>query len=126
MKFSFTLVNTGSRAGKETTQIYFGQKFTSTTTPVMRLIRFQKVELQPGEDAQLQFSFNAEELKLWNVEMQHVFEPGEFSLMVGASAHDIKLRGEFYRRGVTEVISPRILTRCERHERPHCRCSSAY
>jgi beta-glucosidase len=95
VQMSFTLANTGRVRGKEVAQIYFRQLVSSVTTPVMRLIRFVKVELDPGEKKTIDVSFAASELKIWNIQMKHMLEPGKFSIMVGASAEEIKLRGEF-------------------------------
>ncbi|MBN2294753.1 MAG: fibronectin type III-like domain-contianing protein, partial [Pirellulales bacterium] len=95
VSFSFTVTNTGRRAGKEVAQVYFRDEFSSVTTPVKRLIRFQKVALNPGQSKQLQFTINCEELSLWNKQMQKVVEPGEFTLMAGPNAGNTPLRGRF-------------------------------
>ena len=93
--FSFTVTNTGPRAGKETPQVYFRDRVSSTTTPVMRLVRFQKVALNPGKSRKLNFEIPVSELALWNDSMQRVVEPGEFDILVGSSAEDVHLRGTF-------------------------------
>jgi beta-glucosidase len=36
-----------------------------------------------------------DDLSLWNRAMQHVVEPGTFTVMVGASSADIRLKGGF-------------------------------
>lgn len=95
LRFRFTLTNIGSRAGQEVAQVYFRDRVSSTTTPERRLLRFQKVELQPGESRTLKFEVPVEELALWNLDMQRRVEPGEFDLWVGASAEDLPLQGEF-------------------------------
>jgi beta-glucosidase len=95
VKFRFTLTNTGDRPGQEVAQVYFRDLVSSTTTPEMRLLRFRKVELQPGESRTLEFAFPAGELALWNRKMQRVVEPGGFDLLIGASAEDVRLRGSF-------------------------------
>ncbi len=95
VRFSFDLTNTGTRSGKEVAQIYVRDDVSSVTTPVMRLAGFEKVELRPGEIRRIAVTIPAIELALWNVDMQRVVEPGTFSLMVGASAEDIHLRGSF-------------------------------
>jgi beta-glucosidase len=91
----FTLANTGERPGQEVAQVYFRDLVSSTTTPVMRLACFTKVALQPGERRVITLSFPASALALWNVQMQRVVEPGEFALMVAASAEDVRLSGTF-------------------------------
>jgi beta-glucosidase len=92
---SFDLKNTGTCPGKEVAQIYIRDDVSSVTTPVMRLTGFEKVELRPGESRRLAIKIPAMELALWDVDMHRVVEPGTFTLMVGASAEDIRLRGSF-------------------------------
>jgi beta-glucosidase len=57
----------------------------------MALKGFSKPEINPNETVTLNFSIPCKELGLWDKEMNYVVEPGEFGIMVGASAEDIKL-----------------------------------
>jgi beta-glucosidase len=97
VRFSFSVSNTGPREGKEVAQVYFHQEVTSVVTPVKRLIRFEKVNLKPGETRRLEFVIAAPEMAVWNTEMKRVVEPGTLEIMVGPAAEDefIKLRGKF-------------------------------
>jgi len=95
VKLSFALENIGPRAGREVAQVYVRDLVSSTTTPVMRLVRFAKIELQPGETRTLEFELPAAALAMWDAGMRLVVEPGRFDLLVGASAEDIRLRGVF-------------------------------
>ncbi len=92
---SFTLTNSGARAGQEVAQVYVRDEISSVTTPVMKLVGFEKVALEAGESRRITLHIDARELALWNVAMQRVVEPGTFTVMVGASAEDIRLRGSF-------------------------------
>jgi beta-glucosidase len=92
---SFVVKNTGGRAGKEVAQVYIRDEVSSVTTPVMRLAGFEKIELPPGESRTVTVTIPPSELSLWNVAMKRVVEPGWFSVLVGASAADIRLRGRF-------------------------------
>jgi len=94
-RVSFTIRNTGTRAGKEVSQLYLRDLVSSVTTPVMRLAGFEKVELRPGESRRVTVNIPVSEMALWNVRMKRVVEPGDFDVMVGTSAEDIKLRGRF-------------------------------
>lgn len=87
--------NTGELPGKEVVQVYFNDKFSSTTTPAKRLMAFEKIELAPGESRRVSFEVAASELGLWNPKMEYVVEPGEFEIMVGASSEDIRLEDTF-------------------------------
>jgi beta-glucosidase len=95
VRFRFAISNTGTRAGKEVPQVYVHDQVSSTTTPVLRLVRFAKVEVEPGQTRVLDFELPVSELALWDAAMRRVVEPGVFDLVVGASAEDIRLRGTF-------------------------------
>jgi beta-glucosidase len=94
-RISFALANSGARAGKEVAQVYIREEVSSVTTPVMKLAGFEKVELAPGQTRRIVMTIASSELELWNRAMKRVVEPGMFSVMVGASAEEIKLRGKF-------------------------------
>lgn len=88
---SVNVRNTGKIAGKEVIQVYINDKVSSVTTPVKALKGFKKVEIAPGKTGVAGISIPCKELGLWNVNMDYVVEPGEFEIMVGASAEDIRL-----------------------------------
>ncbi len=56
---------------------------------------FRKVLLQPGESKVLRFVIDKEKLSFYNQRLQWVAEPGDFEVMMGASATDIRLREQF-------------------------------
>ena len=87
--------NSGNREGAEVVQLYVRDKVSSVTTPVKALKAFQKVYLKPGEEKDVQLTVTADDLKLWNRDMQFVLEPGQFDVYVGASVEDIRLQGSF-------------------------------
>lgn len=87
--------NSGNREGAEVVQLYVRDKVSSVTTPVKALKAFQKVYLKPGEAKEVQLTVTADDLKLWNRDMQFVLEPGQFDVYVGASVEDIRLQGSF-------------------------------
>ncbi len=89
---SVLVKNTGDVTGKEVVQLYVNDKVSSTTTPVVALKRFKKVELAPGESQRITFTLSYKELGLWNQNMQYVTEPGEFEFMFGKSSEDIQCR----------------------------------
>jgi beta-glucosidase len=90
------LKNTGNRAGTEVVQLYIRDIYSSVTTPVKALKGFKRVRLQPGESAQVNFKIPPEDLSLWNRAMKQVVEPGEFTVMVGTSSADIRLKGSLW------------------------------
>lgn len=94
VRVTVTLTNTGSRHGKEVVQLYLNDKVSSTTTPVRRLVRFQKVALGKGESRRITFTLHRDDFTLWNRNMEEVVEPGEFEIMIGRSADDMVLSRE--------------------------------
>lgn len=95
VKLSIKIKNTGALAGKEVAQVYINDIISSVTTPVKVLKGFKKVKVNPNETVTLKFSIPCKELGLWNKDMSYVIEPGEFKVMIGASAEDIRLEDNF-------------------------------
>ncbi len=84
--------NTGKRAGDEVVQLYIRDELASVARPVMELKGFQRVSLQAGEEKELRFLITPEELKMYNAKMMWITEAGDFSLMIGSSSKEIKLK----------------------------------
>ena len=85
-KVGVEVTNTGSREGDEVAELYLHQRVASVTQPVMKLAGFERVSLKPGEKRTVEFTVTPETLKIWNIDMKHVVEPGVFDLMVGPSS----------------------------------------
>ncbi|MCD4769783.1 MAG: fibronectin type III-like domain-contianing protein, partial [Bacteroidales bacterium] len=92
---NISVKNTGDRTGKEVVQLYLRDKVASVSIPVKRLRGFKKIDLQPGEEKVVSFTLTPEDLKLWNKNMEFVVEPGEFEIMIGSSADDIRVKKTF-------------------------------
>jgi beta-glucosidase len=88
--------NTGNVEGTEVAQLYIRDMVSSVTTPVQSLKGFSRINLKPGESGTVTFKLNAEELAVWNRQMKHVVEPGEFKIMVGSASDDIRQNGSLY------------------------------
>lgn len=82
--------NAGSRDGDEVVQLYVRDLLSSVTTYEKSLRGFERVHLKIGETKTVKFELNADDLMLWNRDMKHVLEPGDFKVMVGASSDDIR------------------------------------
>jgi beta-glucosidase len=88
---SVNVTNTGEMAGKEVVQVYVHQRNPRLHRPPKELKGFAKVELQPGETKTVTipldyraFAYYDPAHKLW------VTENGEYDILIGASAHDIR------------------------------------
>ncbi|MCF3111041.1 glycoside hydrolase family 3 C-terminal domain-containing protein [Niabella sp. CC-SYL272] len=92
VRVHFTIKNTGTMAGDEVPQLYIRDDESSLAQPVLALKGLQRVLLKPGDTKELDFLITPELLQLLNQQMKWVVEPGSFSIMIGASSADIRLR----------------------------------
>ncbi|MGL4518850.1 MAG: glycoside hydrolase family 3 N-terminal domain-containing protein [Phocaeicola sp.] len=91
VEVTFTLKNSGLRDGEEVVQLYVRDEYASVVQPNKQLKQFKKVSLKRDEERTITFELTKEELSLINLQMERVFEPGDFTLMIGAASDDIKL-----------------------------------
>jgi beta-glucosidase len=89
-RIAVDVANTGKRAGDEVVQLYLHDDAASVTRPVIQLVRFQRVTLQPGERRTVTFTLTPNDLALWNPAMVKVVEPGTFTLYSGPNSVDLK------------------------------------
>ncbi len=82
--------NTGSVAGDEVVQLYLRDVVSSVTRPMKELRGFKRVSLAPGASTTVSFTLDSSAFALWDKDMKHVVEPGEFQIMVGASSVALK------------------------------------
>ena len=94
-RVTFTVTNTGKRDGEEVPQLYVRDVTGSVETPHMALKNFDRIALRAGESRTVTFDLRHDDLALYNLKMEHVVEPGEFKVMVGAASNDIRLEGSF-------------------------------
>lgn len=93
VQVSLKVTNTGKRAGDEVVQLYTRDVISSVTTYEKNLAGFERIHLRPGETQTVTFTLDRKHLELLNADMKWVVEPGEFSIMAGASSEDIRLSG---------------------------------
>lgn len=79
----FEITNAGKRKGDEVILVYLNDKISSVTTPVKKLVAFERVSLQPGETKEIHITIPNERLMLLNRDMEWVVEPGEFEVILG-------------------------------------------
>ncbi|WP_262917657.1 beta-glucosidase BglX [Cognataquiflexum rubidum] len=90
LTLSVELTNSGKYDGKEVVQLYIRDIVGSVTRPVKELKGFQKVLLKSGETKTITFEITPEDLKFYNSDLNFVWEPGEFEIMVGGNSRDVK------------------------------------
>jgi beta-glucosidase len=86
------VTNAGTMAGDEVVQLYLRDELASVARPVMELKGFQRIHLLPGETRAVRFAIQPEMLAMLDINLQKLIEPGDFRIMIGASAQDIRQR----------------------------------
>jgi len=89
---SVDVTNTGARAGAEVVQLYIRDRVSSVTRPIKELKGFAKVVLEPGETRTVTLPITCDSLAFYDLDMEYVVEPGEFTIMVGTSSRDCDLQ----------------------------------
>jgi beta-glucosidase len=84
-----TVRNAGQRAGAEVVQLYLHDPVAQTTQPVVRLIGYQRVPLEPGAAARVRFTVPADLASFTGIDGKRIVEPGDVELRFGRSCADI-------------------------------------
>lgn len=85
------VTNTGSLAGKEIIQVYVHDQQSGLVRPEKELKGFAKVELQPGETRSVSIPLDFRAFAYYHPDYkQWITEDGEFDILIGASAADIR------------------------------------
>ncbi|OBT61316.1 hypothetical protein VE03_09521 [Pseudogymnoascus sp. 23342-1-I1] len=82
--------NTGSVHGKEVVQVYFKQFAPDIERPVKNLIRFTKVDLNPGASTTVNFSIPVNDLSYYINGVKQV-DADQYTIFVGSSSDDADL-----------------------------------
>ncbi|MBQ5648490.1 MAG: glycoside hydrolase family 3 C-terminal domain-containing protein, partial [Alistipes sp.] len=92
---SFDVKNTGKVAGAEVAQVYVGDDECSLVRPIKELKGFDKVFLKAGETKRVSVRLEDEAFRFFDpIERKFKVEAGSFSVYVGASSADIRLKGK--------------------------------
>jgi beta-glucosidase len=105
IEIACTISNSGRRAATEVVQLYVRDATASVTRPVQQLVGFARIELQAGQARRVSFTLDQSELAFFGAGMRFIVEPGEFEVMIGASAADIRLNGSFAIDGRARELS---------------------
>jgi beta-glucosidase len=89
------VTNTGTRAGDEVVQLYLRDDYSSVITFEQVLRGFARVPLAPGETRTVRFTLSPADLALYDRAGKWTVEPGRFTVMIGASSTDLRLRSAF-------------------------------
>jgi len=101
-----TVSNTGDRAGTEVVQLYLHDPVAQTTQPVVRLIGYQRLPLEPGEAARVTFTVPADLASFTGLAGRRIVEPGDVELRFGRSAEDITATVPLRLTGAVREVGP--------------------
>jgi beta-glucosidase len=101
-----TVRNTGDRAGTEVVQLYLHDPVAQTTQPVVRLIGYQRVPLEPGEATRVTFTVPADLASFTGLAGRRIVEPGDVELRFGRSAQDITATVPLRLAGAIREVGP--------------------
>lgn len=90
LKVSVQVRNTGAYIGEEVVQLYIRDITGTVVRPVKELKGFKKTEIAPGQSKQVSFYITIEDLKFYNDNLEYIWEPGEFEVMVGTDSEKVK------------------------------------
>jgi beta-glucosidase len=89
---TFTVANTGNRAGEEVAEVYAALP-AAAGEPPKRLVGWSKVQLKPGESKEVTVKVDAKFLSIFNVQ-QNAWQllPGDYTFMAGGSSQSLPLK----------------------------------
>ncbi|MET8992293.1 glycoside hydrolase family 3 C-terminal domain-containing protein [Nonomuraea wenchangensis] len=95
-----TVTNTGARHGAEVVQLYVAFDEPHPTRPRHELRGFAKLPLEPGASVRAEFRLTGRDLAWYSTKRGGWrIDPGAFTVEVGASSRDIRLRAELHTPG---------------------------
>ncbi|WP_249714884.1 beta-xylosidase/alpha-l-arabinosidase [Rhizomonospora bruguierae] len=89
LRCAVTVTNTGERAGEEVVQIYGSDLYASATRPLAQLLAFQRVPLDPGASARVEFTVPARRFAFTGPAGVRIVEPGAIEVSVRRSVRDV-------------------------------------
>lgn len=90
LTITINVKNTGKVKGKEVVECYTRDVVASIEPDQKKLVRFTKIELNPGETKTVTFTINKTDLAFVGLDEKWVTEPGKFDLMVGGNPSALK------------------------------------
>ena len=98
LKISVSIKNTGIREGKEVVQLYLKDLLASVAPDSKRLIRFEKIKLQPNQSEKVDFTINSSDLKFIGMDNTWVVENGDFEFQIGSSSQEVLKKQMYYQQ----------------------------
>jgi beta-glucosidase len=93
---TFTVANTGSRAGTTVVPVYVSQPVSTLVVPPQRLVGWARVTLDPGQSRTVDVTFPASELAVTTGDIEasgpRAVERGSYQVQVGSMSADFTIR----------------------------------
>lgn len=102
--------NSGSRSGNHTVLLYISDIYRSVTPPNKELKGFKRVFLQAGEQIQVGFTLNLDDLSFIGIDLIRKTEPGLFTVTVGT------LKANFTLNIGDDITTPRGTSESTNHQ----------
>jgi beta-glucosidase len=92
-KLSFTVKNTGQRAGDEVAQIYYRRTKSQEGDPNLKLVAFTRLHLPAGQSQRVTLTLNPETaFRSWDTaQHRYVVQSSDYELLIGGASDDIRL-----------------------------------
>lgn len=111
---TYTVKNTSNAAGKEVSQLYVSDPFSTCERPLKELKGFRKDELKAGERKRVTLKLNARSFACWNPALKSWYvENGKYEILVGAASDDIRLKAQI------EIRLPKFTQLSPTHSRKY-------
>ncbi|MFI8998626.1 glycoside hydrolase family 3 N-terminal domain-containing protein [Streptomyces sp. NPDC053542] len=102
-----TVRNTGKRPGTEVVQLYLHDPVASVVQPLQRLIGYVRLDLAPGEAAEVRATVPADLASFTGRDGHRIVEPGDLELRFGASSTDARLTARVRLTGPVRTVDHR-------------------
>ncbi len=106
IRLSFSIRNTGQRAGDEVVQVYGRDVHARTVRPARTLVGFERIALEPGAARRVVVDIPASLFGLWDKREGWIVEPGAVQLFVGGSSARTPLRADVVLSGPVHALAP--------------------
>ncbi|MEV0385944.1 glycoside hydrolase family 3 N-terminal domain-containing protein [Nonomuraea sp. NPDC050643] len=108
-----TVRNAGDRPCEEVVQVYASDPVAQVARPVVQLVGFARVALEPGRSREVAFDVPADAFSYTGVDLSRIVEPGAITLSAGPSAEEAPLRAVIRLTGETVTLgrARRLTTR---------------
>jgi beta-glucosidase len=93
IRVSVEVANTGAKDGDEVVQVYFRHLKSAAAQAREALCGFQRINVPRGQTVHAEIEVPVKQFRFWDTtKKQYTVEPGQYELLVGAAADDIRAR----------------------------------